>query len=372
MLKLLHSDLELFVESEFLYVPLLFDSDIAKELQDCYGPRRSPAQLASGKTRTVIELDGKQFIKFLSIRSLLANYEKIDKEYYDQLKKAHLGESENHRGLMGLSPNGKLQTILLKIMPHFVRKSRGPERRHFNDEEFMELICSRIDIPEGFTDDADRILDPGPLLRRLHDLDEMEEAVKPLEEGRFTGEALQRWLRTALKGQILERERDRLRQELQERERLDESRRKHIAAMLYLADRGTFELDGFGFSRIGSRDDYFIYKRTGEFVLKDYYAQSYLFPDCRVAVSTAGPLKPLVLESYKHPFLLHHAPKQEICLREYNWPNEFSAENIIRLLEDGINALLYGYDARRRNGYHSLDRTLYYVKTIEFEDYRIK
>jgi len=40
-------------------------------------------------------------------------------------------------------------------------------------------------------------------------------------------------------------------------------------------------------------------------------------------------------------------------------------------LEEGINALLYGYDARRRNGYHSLDPTLYYVKTIEFEDYRV-
>jgi len=90
-----------------------------------------------------------------------------------------------------------------------------------------------------------------------------------------------------------------------------------------------------------------------------------------VAVSTVGPLRPVVLESYKHPFLLHHAPKQEICLRGYDWPSELTAESIIRLLEDGINALLYGYDYRRRNGYHSLDKTLYYVKTIEFADYRI-
>jgi hypothetical protein len=90
-----------------------------------------------------------------------------------------------------------------------------------------------------------------------------------------------------------------------------------------------------------------------------------------VAVSSYGPFRPLVIESYKHPFLLGYAPKQEICIKGYNWPDQFTAENIVRLLEEGINALLYGYDARRRNGYHSLDPTLYYVKSIEFEDYRV-
>jgi hypothetical protein len=90
-----------------------------------------------------------------------------------------------------------------------------------------------------------------------------------------------------------------------------------------------------------------------------------------VAVSTTRPFRPFVVETYKHPFLSGHAPSQEICLKDYNWPDEFTADNIVRLLEDGINALLYGYDARRRNGYHSLDPTLHYVKTIEFTDYRV-
>ncbi len=195
--------------------------------------------------------------------------------------------------------------------------------------------------------------------------------VEPPREGRVTGKALRRWLHQALEVQIVNRERVRLEQELRERERIGESKRNHIATLLYLAEKGSFELDGFGFSRIGSRDDYLIYKRTGEYVLKDYYDRNYLFPDCRVGVSTAGPLRPLVVESYKHPFLVGHAPRQEICVRGYNWPDEFTADNIIRILEEGINALLYGYDARRRNGYHSLDPTLYYVKTIEFVDYRV-
>jgi len=58
-------------------------------------------------------------------------------------------------------------------------------------------------------------------------------------------------------------------------------------------------------------------------------------------------------------------------MKGFKSPDELTADNIIRLLEGGINALLYGYDARRRNGYHSLDPTLHYVKTIEFEDYLI-
>jgi hypothetical protein len=77
------------------------------------------------------------------------------------------------------------------------------------------------------------------------------------------------------------------------------------------------------------------------------------------------------MEKYKHPFLYAHDSGQEICMSGFNPPRQFSAENTIHLLEEGMNALLYGYDARRRNGYHSLDRTRVYIKTVEFDDYRI-
>ena len=77
------------------------------------------------------------------------------------------------------------------------------------------------------------------------------------------------------------------------------------------------------------------------------------------------------MEKYKHPFLLGHKPGQEICMKDFVPPSELSAKNVIRTLEEGLTALRYGYDARRRNGYHSLDRTLVYVRTIEFKDYRI-
>jgi hypothetical protein len=371
VLQLFQSELELVVESGFLYVPLLFDPDIAKEVQDRCTAGTSPGRDVQEEVRTLVELDGRPFIRSVSIQSVLVNYGRIDPAHYELLKADLLGDQEDLPEVMEISPRGKLQTIVLGIMPHFVRKTRGLERRPFNDDAFMDFICSRIEIPAHFMREAERILDSDPIRRRLNHYRQLKETVTPMPEGRITGDLLHQWLLAALKGRMVNHERTRLEQQLHERERWGESKKKHIAAMLYLGHKGSFELDGFGFSRIGSRNEYLIYKRTGEYILKDYYAQRYRFPDCRVAVSTAGSLKPLVLESYKHPFLLHHAPKQEICLSGYNWPDEFNAENIIRLLEDGINALLYGYDARRRNGYHSLDRTLYYVKTIEFEDYRV-
>jgi len=155
------------------------------------------------------------------------------------------------------------------------------------------------------------------------------------------------------------------------REQFRNTKKKHLAILLYIAGKGSLEIDGFGFSRMDSSDEYLVYKRTGEYILKDYHARSYLFPDCRVAVPTFGTLRPIVMETYKHPFLLGHEAGQEICLRQFTPPNKFTAGNIIGGVEIGINALIYGYDSRRRNGIHSLDRKLLHVKSIEFDDYRI-
>ena len=90
--------------------------------------------------------------------------------------------------------------------------------------------------------------------------------------------------------------------------------------LLYISEKGSLEIDGFGFSRMGMTDEYVIYKHTGEYALKDYYGRIYLFPDCRVAVSTIVPLKPVVLDTYKHPFLEGHDAGQPICLRGFNPP----------------------------------------------------
>jgi hypothetical protein len=371
VLQVFQSEVELLVHSGFIYVPLLFDPDIAGEVQDLFHPRGPRDESAPDGCGIVVEFDGKHFVRSLSIDSILRNYASIDKGHYDHLRRVCLPESLSLLDLPSITPSGRLRTIVLKIMPYFIRKGRGLKRRQLSDEDLLELIHSKLDIPQSFMEKVDLILNPKPLQQRLNDLDKLKLTVEPLPDGPSTGKAFSRWLNKALVFQIIADERESLEGELRERGRMGESKRRHVATLLYMEEEGSFELDGFGFRRIGTGDDYLIYKRTGEYILKDYYARSYRFPDCRVAVSTTRALKPFVVESYKHPFLMGHAPGQEICISGHEQPQEFNAENIIRLLEEGISALIYGYDPRRRNGYHSLDPTLYYVKTIEFVEYRI-
>jgi hypothetical protein len=152
----------------------------------------------------------------------------------------------------------------------------------------------------------------------------------------------------------------------------EESRLARTALLLYLRDRGELELEGFGFfPDARSAGDYWVYKRTGEYFLQDYFGRLYLFPDCRVAVSTRERLRPVVWEKYKHPFLRRHAPRQEICLpKEYQVPLVVGPREIIAALEAGLTALYYGYNPRRRNGYHSLDRHRR-EQLVSFDDYRL-
>jgi hypothetical protein len=363
VLQLLQSDLELVVRSGFLYLPLLYDPDIAKEIQ--YKPT------AGGSAERLIEVGGRHFIESVSIQSILTRMEGIDNDYYGQVQREFLRKFPVSPTPEGISPDSKLMTLLLRVMPYFVRKNKGFARRRLHDEEFLDFLGDRIDIPQTFREQADKYLDSGPLLQRLNDLEGLEQKVEPLHEGLISVEILDRWLHKALEVQLVDKEITRLKKRLQYRQRLTEEQRNHFCTVLYIAERGALEIDGFGFYRIGSGDDYLVYKRTGEYILKDYYARSYLFPDCRVAVPTMRPFKPMVLEPYKHPFLQGYTAKQEICMKGSKSPDKFTADNITRILEEGINALLYGYDARRRNGYHSLDPTLHYIKTIEFEDYRI-
>jgi hypothetical protein len=77
------------------------------------------------------------------------------------------------------------------------------------------------------------------------------------------------------------------------------------------------------------------------------------------------------MEKYKHPFLLDYKSGQEICMKDFIPSNELTAKNIIRTLEEGLTALHYGYDGRRRNGYHSLDKMWVHIPTIDFDEYRI-
>ena len=158
---------------------------------------------------------------------------------------------------------------------------------------------------------------------------------KPPENGILTGRTLRDWFHDVIRTKVLISEHRRIEQALKVRKQLSQAKPEHIAILLYIADTGSLEIDGFGFIRHNAyKREYLIYKRTEAYVLKDYYARSYLFPECRVTVSTYSPFRPFVMEKYKHPFLLDHKSGQEICIKDFVPSNELTAKNIIRTLEE--------------------------------------
>jgi len=354
MRQLLDSDLELVVESGFIHLPLLFDPAIEREIHTLLKPN------------TLIQVDGRHFIKTLSLQSLVKNYEKIDTDSYEQLRSTCLQKYHPTLGVSGISE--KLRAILFQVMPHFTRRKKSLERRRLTEEEVLDLIGEKINIPARYYKDATKFLDTVSLRGVLTDLEEQGATIDPPRDGPISARKLQEWLLQALELKIVDNEKGRLREVLREREQFVEQQRKYTAILLYIADKGALEIDSFGFSRMGLTDEYLIYKHTGEYALRDFYGRIYLFPDCRVGVSTAGSLRPVVIDTYKHPFLEGYDSGQAICLRDFSPPRVFTAADVIKALEEGINALLYSYSSRRRNGYHSLDRITRHVETDDFDD----
>ena len=366
MRRLFESGIDFLIESGFLYLPLLFDPSVEKEIQatlDTSSPR--PAR------ESLIKIDGKYFVRTLSLTSLVVNCGKINKSFYDQVRST-LVQKVPVKLDEGNTPFGwKLITIIFEIMPYFIKKNRGLERKKFGRQEILKLIAKKADIPPEDYERSNTFFDLRPLREALREFERLGSKFVLPEDGIISCGELINWLSETLASQIVAEEKNRLREEVLKREQLVEAVKEHLDVLLSIAEKGSLEINGFGFIRIGKGDDYLIYKRSGEYILKDYYGRSYVFPDCRVAVPSFNPFRPVVIEKYKHPFLYAHDSGQEICLTGFSPPQEFSAKNIIRALEEGFNALLHGYDARRRRGYHSLDDPRQHVKTVEFDDYRI-
>jgi hypothetical protein len=371
--QLLDSNLEVVVVNNFIYVPLLFDPSIAAEIQTAETSTGQWAPRGSPLGNDLFLVHGKHFIKTLSLPSLLDHFEHLHPDAYKYLRdvflKNNLGFTLNYQEI---SLDDKLETIVFQIMPHFIRREDSISgRKRPDNEELLNLICEKIDIPGKYKQRIRRLSDPELSRKLLTYLDNLVVKVDPIGDGRIAAQDLRQWFYHAITQRIVQKEKDRLQQKIVHGEQLSQPHWQKAGVLLYLAEKGSLEIDGFGFFRIGKTREYVIYKRTGEYCLKDYYGRLYLFPDCRVAISTAHRLKPVVLEKYKHPFLRRYTPGQDICLRHFTPPQSFTAAAAITALEEGVNALFYGYNCRRRNGYHSLDRLPQEERRVDFEDYRV-
>lgn len=372
MKRLFDSDLELVVESNFIYLPLLFDPEIKNEIQTIFPSGNQTEHSVHPGSNTLIKLKGKYFVKALNFQSLLENYEIINPYDYKRLRNDCLMKYQLTGEVDGIFLNETLRIILFQVLPHFIKKNRGFSRKKLSDEEILDLLNNRIKIPGEYYKNAETFRDLEPLKKILESIDNQAPLFKSPENGILTGRGLRKWFHDAVQANILKSEHHRIAKALEVRKRFIQAKLEHIAILLYIADAGALEIDGFGFTRHNPyKGEYLIYKRTGDYVLKDYYARNYLFPECRVAVSTYSPFRPFVMEKYKHPFLLDYKSGQEICMKNFVPSSKLSARNIIRTLEEGLTALRYGYDGRRRNGYHSLDKMWVHIPTIDFEDYRV-
>jgi hypothetical protein len=370
MRQLLDSKLEVLVSGGYLYVPLWLDPSIAAELESLPGGTASPGPAAGPPTTPLRVIAGRPYLPAMSLPSLAANFPTIHPEAYEELRRSCLGKFSQTPMEEEISPDRKLRTIIFEILPHFIKIKKGREPGKVGNAEVLEVIGRRIGMAPEYYRRAQKLYSPDSLRRRLQDLEEAPDPGGPPPEGLMAAGDFRAWLHRVLAGQIIDQEKDGLQRMLSEGEPSLATHWQYIALQLYLADRGHLEIDGCGFFRL-DRGEYLIYKRTGEYALKDYYGRTYRFPDCRVAVATSSRLKPVVLERYKHPLLYGHKPGQEICIRPFTPATVFTAKNVIQALEEGLSALYHGYNRRRRNGYHSLDRITEHHRSVDFADYVI-
>src|SRR3972149_12305453 len=105
MRNLLNSDLELLVRSGVLYVPLLFEPDIEREV------RGRPA------TGSLAEENGRLFVQALTLQSLLDNSGTIDPEAYAELRNRCLKDCPPATGMEITAADGKMRGSLFGVTP---------------------------------------------------------------------------------------------------------------------------------------------------------------------------------------------------------------------------------------------------------------
>jgi len=374
MWHLLASETEIFIHSGFVYMPLLFDPHIKAELEFLAGQGALPPPgVVETISENLIYTDGGYFIKSLSLASLVDNYQAVFPEEYERerlrLSRYVLPDTFAYQPLLDI----KLKTILFDILPHFIRPRRGRRRDHVKAASVLAYLASKVPVNHGNKTRLDRLRERETSLRQLLlRLEHLNTPPGPTPENRRPGHELSQWFRGALQAEILAQEISHWRQELEQVQDVLNLPPPQLAVLLASAARRALEVDGFGFSPDKKhKGEYLVYKRTGEYVLKDYFGRLYLFPDCRVGVSTAGPFHPVVVDMYKHPLLRRFGSRQAICLNDYQPTTEFSAAGVIKALEEGLNAMFYGYNSRKRNGYNSLDKFGRHLSVVDFDDWRI-
>lgn len=370
MERLWEADHSVVVAGNFLYLPLLFDPSIATEVSEARPVTLAGPDLPPDASPLLIRANGALWIKTVRLPALAENYAVIHPAAWEEVKRTVLRDMGDLDGPAAGIPDPALAAILFEVMPHFLRRSGPYQREALDPEQVLRLLSDRMETPPASARGAEASPRASQLRTAIAGLESLAVGPGPPSAGLSSSVRLKQWFFQELTAQVARQEQARLIALLKEQEQWADLQGRHGGLLAYLMEKGSLEIDGFGFTRLRGRHDYRVYKRTGVYALKDFYGRPYIFPDCRVAVSTTRRLRPFVIEHYKHPLLRRHGSGQEICLpKDFQPSASFSAAHVIQSLEAGINALHYGYNPRRRNGYHSLDR-LHLERFLDFDDYR--
>ncbi len=203
MWQLLNSDLELLVESDFIYLPLLLDPEIEKEVQALLRPQRSMENPGRPESKTLITHQGRHFVKALDIHSVLENYEVINTYDYKCRRKEFLRKYQLTCEIEGILLDDTLKTILFQVMPYFIRKNRGLRRKKLKDEEILDLVGAKIDIPGKYYKEAKAFRHVEPLKAILEELENKKPLFKPPGIGLLAAHRLRDWFHEAVHAKIL-------------------------------------------------------------------------------------------------------------------------------------------------------------------------
>ena len=374
MEKLFHSDIEFAIRAGYAYMPLLVDHEIEKEV---HGNKEARFwNLASlfrteHKIQNVIRIEGRHYVKTASLQSLLDNYEKVNRAGYEIEKAKCLRQYEKDLEIKETIIDHKLETIVFKVMPYFIKKNKALERKRMSDLEIVGIINKHVNVPPKYLEIAEDFKDTKSLRETIDKIENKEIAIPPEpEQGPISSEYLRDWFYKALEARILIEEKENLKNLLKQREELIDTNKGFIATLLYLKDNPSLEIDGFGF---GDTNLYKVYVHTGEYALKDFDGDIYLFPDCKVGVYISNLTSPLVFDKYKHPFLNDEDKDQFICIRHGSLSSNFTAENIINSLQTALNTIFYGYtNSGDFGGYNSLKNSMFQEYKISRDHPRIK
>lgn len=354
-----------------LYLPCPLDPQIVEELQMLEGSSAAAEGLSGlGAKPRILFREGTAYVETVSWQDVVRQASELFPHMAQKRRRTWFRDLRAAQRPQLLSLGSKpVEMILFEVLPRFVRVTPNIKAAENRRAALAAWLAQKVPVPTRYVRWVEE-MEASPRFLEAPETEALNRVFQSEGVQRVSGQDLLEAVETALTRKSRETilaEENRLRETMDAFASWPKAAR---ALMLYALTRGALEVNGFGFFHRPSDGALVVYKRTGRYALMDYYQRLYLFPDCRVAVSSLD-LWPVVVEKYKHPLLARHQPWQRICLGHAPRGRTFSARDIFRSIEDGLNALYHGYDARKRNGYHSLERLSAMEREIHFDDLRV-